>query len=131
MCGMFTCEEAHPRDDNGSEVVPLRLGPVKRPQQLKRPTSADSHVAQLERPFSLKSHKIRSLKNIVTSRNSALPNSQTPKLLSSQQKCKCLFVSSNQNSCKLSVTAHDDVVYVLSLLMLQLSEFALLPPHCT
>jgi hypothetical protein len=75
MYGTFTCEEAHPRDDDGSEVVPLRLGPVKRPQHLKRPTSADSHVSQLERPFSLKSHKIRSLKNIVTSRKSALPNS--------------------------------------------------------
>ncbi len=40
------------------------------------------------------------------------PHSQTPKLPSSQQKCKGLFVSSNQNSCKLSVPAHDDALAV-------------------
>lgn len=91
MYGTFTCEEAHPRDDDGSEVVPLRLGPVKRPQHLKRPTSADSHVSQLERPFSLKSHKIRSLKNIVTSRKFALPNSQTPFFTTKMQRPFCFF----------------------------------------
>jgi hypothetical protein len=113
MYGKFTCEEAHPRDDDGSKVVPLRLGPVKGPQHLKRPTSADSHVSQLERPFSLKSHKIRSLKNIVTSRKSALPNS-----FLHNKNANAFFVSSNQNSCKLSVAAHDDArVYVLSRLM--------------
>lgn len=129
MYGSFTCEEAHPRDDDGSEVVPLRLGPVKRPQHLKRPTSADSHVSQLERPFPLKSHKIRSLKKIVTSRKSALPNSQTPFFTTKMPRPFCFFEPKFlQAFCRGSRRCG---VYVLSRLMLQLSEFALLSPHCT
>lgn len=122
MYGTFTCEEAHPRDDDGREVVPLRLGPVKRPQQLKRPTSADSHVSQLERPFSLKSHKICSLKNTVTSRKSVLPNSQTPFFTTKMKRPFCLFEAKF-----LQAFCHDDAgcTYFLVLCC------SLVNSHCT